>query len=270
MASTPVQAILDAQFPAGYWIKPDLGVSPRYRATLWQVMFLARLGALPSEPVARACEYVFCHVQQQDGRFAAHRARDGATLCLNGALLSALLALGYSDDPRLARATAWLIYRIERAGWSCPRNGNQPCVWGAIKVLEALLRRPHSPQDVSCAAVIAGGLSLLSRQPLLANRAPDCYDGPRPRWLRLGAFLGDASDVLEALNVLRLAGCGEESQFKPAFDWLRTRADPAGRWHLEVSPGKLWFDPGPVGQPSKWVTLRALRALHRSDAQPTA
>jgi hypothetical protein len=263
MASTPVQAILDAQFPAGYWIKPDLGTSPRYRATVWQVMFLARLGAIPSEPVVRACEYVFNQVQQADGRFIAHQGRSGATLCLNGSLLRALLALGYANDPRLARATDGLMAHIEHTGWSCPRNADQPCAWGAIKVLGALLHPPDGPKDPPQVAAIAHGVALLSRQPLMEINDPLCYTGPRPRWLRLGAFLGDASDVLEGLNVLRLAGHGDDPQFARAFDRLRAKADPSGRWHLEISPGKLWFDPGPVGQPSKWVTLRALRALPR-------
>jgi hypothetical protein len=269
MASTPVQAILDAQFPAGYWIKPDLGISPRYRATVWQVLFLAGLGAMPTEPVALACEYVFNQVQQSDGRFVAHQGRSGATLCLNGSLLRALLALGYQDDPRLARATDGLTAHIEHAGWSCPRNADQPCASGAIKVLGALLQHPDGLKDASQVAAVAHGLALLSRQPLLEMQDPLCYDGPQPRWLRLGAFLGDASDVLEGLNVLRLAGHGDDPQFAPAFDWLRARADPLGRWHLEISPGKLWFDPGPVDQPSKWVTLRALRALPRPAGQHT-
>jgi len=41
----PARAILQAQYPAGYWIKPDRGYSPRYKATIWQLIFMADLGA---------------------------------------------------------------------------------------------------------------------------------------------------------------------------------------------------------------------------------
>ena len=34
----PVRAILDAQWPEGYWMRPGVGYSPKYRATVWQVI----------------------------------------------------------------------------------------------------------------------------------------------------------------------------------------------------------------------------------------
>ena len=40
MHTGPVPAILDAQYPDGYWVKPGPGYSPKYRSTLWQVLFL--------------------------------------------------------------------------------------------------------------------------------------------------------------------------------------------------------------------------------------
>ena len=45
MRTGPVPAILDAQSPEGYWVKPGPGYSPKYRGTLWSVLFLAQLGA---------------------------------------------------------------------------------------------------------------------------------------------------------------------------------------------------------------------------------
>ncbi len=260
-ASAPVEGILDAQFPAGYWIQADLGTSPRYRATAWQVIFLAQLRAPATEPVLRACEYLFEHGQQPEGCFLAHRRPSGARLCLNGSLIRALLALGYGGDPRLGKAAAWLAARGERCGWRCAHNSGQPCAWGAIKGLGTLLRLPQYVGGPSVRTALAQGVDLLLRQPLLALEEPECYLGPRPRWRRLGAFLGDDSDVLEGLEVLHLAGYGGDPRLKPACAWLQQQADATGRWPLEIEAGKLWFDPGPVGQPSKWVTLRALQAL---------
>jgi len=59
MTTGPVPAILDAQYPDGYWVKPGGGYSPKYRGTVWQIIFLAELGADPSdERVRRGCEYL--------------------------------------------------------------------------------------------------------------------------------------------------------------------------------------------------------------------
>jgi hypothetical protein len=47
-----------------------------------------------------------------------------------------------------------------------------------------------------------------------------------------------------------------------ALKWLIDKQDDNGRWKLQNSlTGKMWTDIEPKGKPSKWVTLRALRAL---------
>ena len=39
MATGPVPAILSAQHPDGYWVKPGSGYSPKYRGAVWQIIF---------------------------------------------------------------------------------------------------------------------------------------------------------------------------------------------------------------------------------------
>jgi hypothetical protein len=49
---------------------------------------------------------------------------------------------------------------------------------------------------------------------------------------------------------------------KRALELVLSKQDSAGRWKMEYTyNGKLWADVETKGQPSKWVTLRALRAL---------
>ncbi|MCI0476471.1 MAG: hypothetical protein L0Y55_09510, partial [Anaerolineales bacterium] len=40
MRSEPVQKILAAQKPEGYWRKPGSGYAGKYQATTWQILFL--------------------------------------------------------------------------------------------------------------------------------------------------------------------------------------------------------------------------------------
>ncbi len=42
---------------------------------------------------------------------------------------------------------------------------------------------------------------------------------------------------------------------------MLSKQDEEGRWPLEYSPAKTWARFGQKGQPSKWVTLNALRVL---------
>ena len=65
--------------------------------------------------------------------------------------------------------------------------------------------------------------------------------------------------MLEALVAL---GYGHDPRLSNALALVREKQDEQGRWNLEYDyTGRTWVDFGPVNQPSKWVTLRALKVL---------
>jgi hypothetical protein len=81
-------------------------------------------------------------------------------------------------------------------------------------------------------------------------------------WFKLGFPLSYWSDVLETLANLAALGYGQDPRLEGAWEWLLEEQDDQGRWPLQNSlKGKMWIDIERQGQPSKWVTLRALRAL---------
>jgi hypothetical protein len=62
--------------------------------------------------------------------------------------------------------------------------------------------------------------------------------------------------------VLANLGYGRDPRLAHAVAIVRGKQDDRGRWPLEYDyAGKTWVDFGSKKQPSKWVTLRALRAL---------
>jgi hypothetical protein len=86
--------------------------------------------------------------------------------------------------------------------------------------------------------------------------------GDKPGWLRFGFPLSYNSDVLEALVALMGVGEPLRPEYEPALEAVRAAADPGMRWILRNSlNGKMIADVEKKGQPSKWLTLRALRAL---------
>ena len=76
--------------------------------------------------------------------------------------------------------------------------------------------------------------------------------------------MGYVTDVLQNLEVLTALGMGSDPRLRPAIDLLLSKQDEQGRWTMEYTyNGKTWTDVEIKGQPSKWVTLRALRVLKR-------
>ena len=282
-SSRSVKNILDAMYPAGYWVKPGPGYSPKYRSTVWSVIFLDQLGADGSDPrIQAACEYVLSHTQAPNGGFGcssrvdAPRPPNSAVLhCLHGNLLRAMLGFGLGEDERIQHAIEWQTRSITgdkftdyfksgttSPGFGCAMNYGQPCAWGAIKALRALARIPKSKRTPLVKKAIKVGVEfLLSRDPAKAD--DPAGDGHiSSSWFKLGFPSGYVADVLQNLEMLAELGHGRDKRLKPAIEWLLSKQDKAGRWKNQYSySGKLWADIEPQGGVSKWVTLRACRVL---------
>ncbi len=288
MAGGPVPAILGAQAPDGFWVEPGPGYYPKYRGTVWQVMFLAQLGADGRDPRVRAAgEYVLDHTRSAYGGFSADGRPSGMIHCLQGNLATALLQLGWLRDERLAGALDWLArsvtgegiapatessapvryYRSGNSapGFACSANNHLPCAWGAVKAMLALSQVPEEARTPAMRAAIAAGVAfLLGRDPAAADY-PAAYSAkPSGSWFRFGYPLAYVTDVLQNLEVLTALGCGADARLARAVDLVLSKQDDQGRWRLEYTyNGKTWADVEQKGKPSKWVTLRALRVLKR-------
>ncbi len=277
MTSGPVPTILDAQYPEGYWIKPGGGYSPSYRATIWQVIFLAELGADPTdERVQRGCEYLLGHSIAANGGFSMSQRPVPSSVvhCLNGDLLCALLHLGYGSDPRVQAALDWQTQAIASQdgvryyksgtsgpGFVCGYNQGQPCAWGATKVIKALAAVPPQQRTPAVGQAIQAGIQfLLDRDPVVADYP--YTERVNSSWFRFGFPLSYRSDVLETADALAQLGCAADPRLVNARQFILNKRDERGRWKMETSlNGKMWADVEEKGRPSKWVTLRAARVL---------
>jgi hypothetical protein len=285
MDSDPIKSLLAAQDPDGWWAKPGPGYSPKYRGTVWQVIFLDQLGADGRHPqVAKACDYVLDRTVAAGGGFGASGiAREvppppsRVIHCLNGDLLRALIGFGRLDDPRVQAAidwaarsitsegmTRWYASGTSGPGFGCAANEDQPCAWGALKELAALAHIQYERRSPLVRRAIADGVAyLLSRDPLDADY-PMGWGNTRPSafWFKPGFPLGYVSDVLQTLEVLAEVGHGPDQRVSRALGWLESRQDASGRWpNRSAYNGKTWVDFEQQGAPSKWVTLRACTVL---------
>jgi hypothetical protein len=292
MSSGPVPAILQAQSPEGYWIHPGNSYLPKYRGTNWSVIFLAMLGAYPADDRVRAGgNWVLEHSRSASGRFrfGGTDASNVMIQCLEGNLCAALLELGWLGDPRLDEALEGMAnsvtgkgmapaedrhaplhyYRSGNSGpgFLCSGNNHLPCAWGAVKVLLALGKVPPDRRTPAVrSAITAAAEFLLGRDPAVADYPTPEGGKPSGSWFKLGYPLGYVTDVLQNLEALAAAGFGADPRMARGLDLVRHKQDVQGRWKMEFTyNGKMWADVEELRQPSKWVTLRALRVLKRAD-----
>jgi hypothetical protein len=286
MQHGPVPVILANQHPDGYWVEPGPGYYPKYRGSVWQVIFLAQLGADGRDARVRAaCDYLLDHALSRLGGFSTSGNPSGHIHCLQGNLAAAMIDLGWLGDERLAAALDWLARSItgegiapftERQaeirylrsgnsapGFVCSANYHLPCAWGAIKAMLALSKVPETARTpLMNAAIETGKDFLLGTDPATAAYPMGDSEKPNRSWFHFGYPIGYITDVLQNLEVLAALGCAGDPRLANALALLPSKRDDQGRWKLEYTyNGKTWVDVETKGRPSKWVTLRALRVL---------
>lgn len=285
MLQGPVAAILDAQNKDGYWMKSGPGYSPKYKSTVWQVIFLAQLGADGTEPrIQKACDYILKNSIAKHGGFSFNGISSGFVHCLAGNLGAAMIDLGFSEDPHLRTALQLQARMITGEGiaeqthkdaperyyaytsgplFLCGPNGGLPCAWGAVKAMLALGKIAPAQRTNTINEAINQGMSfLLSHNPAIADYPFGFGNKPSSSWFKFGYPIGYVTDILQNLEVLSSLGQINDERVIPALELLINKQDESGRWKMEYTlNGKMWADIERKGYPSKWITLRALRVL---------
>jgi len=286
MASGPAPVILAAQQPEGYWDKPGASSGPKYRGTEWSLAFMAQLGADGADSRVRAgCEILLSQCIASNGGLSWNGTPSGFEQCMAGIMGAALIDFGWLNDQRLQTAMEWLAQTITGEGvadasnrdtnrryyksknsaplFVCSMNGHLPCAWGAVNAMIALSKVPPARRTRNMQAAIKLGVDfLLSHDPAVADYPFGMGNKPSSSWFKFGYPIGYITDVLQNLEVLAALGQAENPKLANALNLVISKQDQQGRWLLEHTyNGKMWVDIEKKGQPSRWVTLRALRVL---------
>lgn len=283
--SGAIALILNAMQPEGYWEKATPGYGPKYKSAVWALLLLAQLGAdVDSDPRVRtACDYHLDHGLSVGGHFSYNGAPGGTFDCLQGNMLWALARLGCTD-PRLDEAAAWMArsnlgegmapktekHAVDRyyayksgPGFQCGANANQPCSWGAAKVMLAYSALPVDRRTPLIERAIAQGVEYFFCVPPETAAWPvNAKDWPNAGWWKLAFPVFYITDLLQVAEALTDLGYARDPRLAGLINWVRSKQNAAGQWPLEYNYGsKTWGRYGALNKPNPYVTIRALRVL---------
>ena len=242
------------QHPEGFWAKPGAGHSPSYIMTVWQIIFLAELGADKTDArVRKGCDYFLEHYPASNGGFGMNRkpAPSNVVHCLNGDPLFALIRLGYENDERVHKAMDWQVQAIIGnkqfqyfksgtcdSGFACAYNQGQPCAWGATKALKALSEIPEGSRSPAVKQAIGQTVEFLLSKDLSIADYP-FTERVNSSWFNFGFPLSYRSDILESFSILAGLGYSGKTKLKNAFDLiLKNRITRGGGLWKNHSVGK--------------------------------
>ena len=187
--------------------------------------------------------------------------------CINGQVATAGAYFGQDVSGIVARL---LGEQLPDGGWNCdaPDASTRSSFNTTICVLEGLLafERAHGTRPDVSAARRRGEAYLLERHLLRRRSTGEAIARDRkggavwtcfafPTWWHYG--------VLRGLDYLRAAGVAPDERVAEAVELVVAKRGADGRWRVETRyPGAMPVEVEvDVGEPSRWVTLRALRVL---------
>ena len=246
-----------ACFPASY-----RGGEPGqpWTATMHTLQTLQLLGLDPASASARrsiALVTQNCRWEHDGQRFFDGEVEP----CINGRTIETGAYFGVNVAGIVERI---LGEQLEDGGWNCEvENGSVRSSFDTtINVLDGLLafERATGGSDEVRTARHGGEEYLLDRSLFRRLSTGEVVD---PAYLEFAFPYYWHYDVLRALDYFRGSGADPEPRMAEAVAIVRSRQQPDGRWLLDrIHPGRVYFAlEGPVGTPSRWNSLRALRML---------
>lgn len=252
--------LLDRQRPDGQW--GDGVATPFWWSNLYTLLFLRDLGVDPeSARVRAAIDRVRDHVtwgpEFGDSPFFEGEVEP----CINGRVVALGAWFGQRCDALVDRL---LGEQLRDGGWNCEaeRGSVRSSFHTTICVLEGLLayERAFGPAPAVTGARRRGQEYLLERRLLRRLSTGEIIE---PAWTRLAFPPLWHYDVLRALDYLRATGEPADPRVEEAVAIVAERGRDTGRWALEARHRDTLHEElaGAVGEPNRWITLRALRVL---------
>jgi hypothetical protein len=264
--------LLALQDPEGTWaggLSSDGGLySPKWTSTTYTMLQLRHFGLPAANRQARkACTRLLDEGLQPDGGINygtwAKWQRRGET-CVTGMILSILSNFEYDDDRLDTLADHLLEQQMPDGGWNCqrPQGATHASVHTTISVIEGLrLYELFRKRKVRALRVAQerGREFLLVHRLFRSHRTGEII---KPIFLKMSFPPRWHYDILRALDHFQAVQAPRDKRLVEAIDVVRAKQNEDGCWRLEnFYRGKSYFEMEPLGAPSRWNTLRALRVL---------
>jgi hypothetical protein len=271
--------ILRLQKPGGYWEpsepKPtnvrgwlDFLYRPKYTATNWRAIVLSDLGLTSKDRrIERIAELFFKYKLRLGSMVNIFNDE----VCIVGNTARMLTRFGYADDHRVRKLYDRLLEdQKEDGGWHCFESDHGTLdSWEALAAYAIL---PRSKRTRRIERSISKGAEFYLERKLFEDGS-----GKYQPWFRFHYPNHYYYDILVGLDLLTKLGYGNDRRLEPALKILTDKRRSDGTWsldrvHPDLGAGAKYdlnlaevkpFALERPGEPSKWITLTALRVLKR-------
>jgi hypothetical protein len=257
--------LLDQQRSDGQW--GDGVTTPFWWSNLYTLVFLRDLGLDPTSLRARtAIDRIRGNVTWGPGFGDSPFFEGEVEPCINGRVVALGGYFGERSDALVIRL---LSEQLGDGGWNCEaeRGSVRSSFHTTICVLEGLLafEQAFGATPMVTDARKRAQEYLLERRLLRRLSTGEVIKDRKGHqdWTQFAFPPLWHYDVLRALDYLRAAGVQPDARVEEAIAIVLERRQDDGRWLLDLRHRDTLHEElaGAVGEPNRWITLRALRVL---------
>lgn len=258
-------SILAERNPGGWWVRDWSHFTPTFTSTTWMLLVLSDLGLTRESPeISASCELwmKMKPLRYGPGTDVPDISLKSVHLCSAGIAIRALVRFGYGDDPKIRRVLEWFAEIANpKGGWSHFGSGRNLDSWHALGALAAL---PRSKRSAAMQRAAENGAEYFLGCEL--HKQGDRYEP----WYRFHYPVHYYYDILVGLDLITSLGYGDDHRLRYALSLLKKKRRSDGKWVLDAihpdvegSSNSKRFALEKVGEPSKMITLIALKVLDR-------
>lgn len=235
----------------------------KWSCTHYTLFDLKSLCVPETDPVCREMvSRMFNECLAADGGMNLSKYEHPSDICVDGMILN-YASYFCMDEPRLNRLVDHFLYEQKPdGGFSWDRQSLCSDPHTTICILEGIGQYCRS-----------GGRHRLEDLEVCQTRAVEYLvsnglfiDSPDKRIRKLTYPFRYRYDLLRVLEYFATNKIPYEMRIKPALDWLQSRRRKDGLWYLEHEhKGNVHFVMEKVGEPSRFITLKALAILKHFD-----
>ncbi|MCE5291959.1 MAG: hypothetical protein LLG14_22330 [Nocardiaceae bacterium] len=260
-------ALLAARVPSGHWGRGFY--QPKWTSSHYTLLELKNLAVDRHNELARdTVELILQNEKGTDGGLNPARQPMPSDACVNG------MALNYSayfggDPERLGSVVDFILrQQLSDGGFNCRYNrsgARHSSVHTTVNIIEGITEYARSGYRYRMDRLLearGAAIEFLLRHRLYRSERTGAPMSPE--FTRLHHPARWHFDVLRGLDALADAGVAFDDRMKDALTVLAGRQRPDGLWAANRGyPGATHVPLEAPGQPSRWITLTALRVLRR-------
>jgi hypothetical protein len=242
--------------------------SPKWTSATYTLLLLRSIGIPPDCAAARrGARLVLDELLGATCDAAFGRKLADCDRCIVGMILQLAVYFGV-DDQRIDAIVDNLLNEImPDGGWNCrrhrrpwPHHSSFHTTFNVLDGLREYIELYNGARRHEVLAAERSAIELLLQHRLF--KSDKTGQVIHKNFTMLSFPYRWHYDLLRGLEYFARAGAPRDSRAHDAIDLLVKRRLNDGRWPVQHKySGKVFFDIEPIGRPSRWNTLRALRVL---------